>query len=589
MTCCMGGYIMKRKNKETKSIIVILYVSMLVVLITTFGVLLTANNYSSKLAYDCLIDESELYNELLERETMNISRDLQMIRFNSIDLIEKIPVQATAQNGEYYNLWYELAELNNIENARYDLKYSFFEYGYLADVLVIKESIYFKDTPRPEYISKMIEKLRYNCEKNVERVVWDYVRNDKADYLFGSIQTEGKVVGCLLKLDDLFGNYKVENLGYEGFLFLEKDGEFYASADTKERKELQPILPKLKESASEYTKEYAWYTYNLKGVGDIKIVTLFSNGILERVSFFQSVLVVAFVVIGVIVVYMIWYLYKKVLSPMRKFVIQLQNPESDVYLNERNGTGPMELIYASNKFKQMYRELQMLRIDLYEKELFEKTTMLEYTQEQMKPHFFLNCMSMVQSIAELHHEEDILHILSVLSKYMRYVLKDSFKMRRLQDELEHLNDYMEIQALLKPGMFRYEVVVDDELQDYKILPLVLQAFAENSVKHGLKADQCVEISMYITTTELEDNQYLYIVISDTGNGFPQDILDKIKNGESIIYDGCEHIGIKNTIQRIKLKYGDQAIVTLSNMRENYGAVVEITLPFEQGANKKEIK
>ncbi len=571
---------MKRKSKETKSIIVILYVTMLVVLITVYCVLLTANNYNSKLAYDCLIDKTELYNELLDRETMNISRDLKMIRLGSINLIKSIPVQATARDGKYYRLWKELAELNNNENARYNYKYSFFEYGYHADVLVIKEAVYFEDTARPEHIYKMIEKLRCNCEQNRENVVWDYVRDGKTDYLFGSIQTEGKVVGCLLKLDDLIGDFQVENLGYEGFLFLEKDGELYSSAATWERKELQPILLKLKENASGYTKKYAWYTYNLKERGDVKIVTLLSNGILERVSVFQSVLTAAFGVIVVIVVYMIWYLYKKVLSPMRKFVIQLQNPEEDLYLNEKNGTGPIELNYASNKFKQIYRELQMLRIDLYEKELSEKTTLLEYAQEQMKPHFFLNCMSMVQSLAELHHEEDIVHMLDVLSKYMRYVLKDSFEMRRLQDELEHLNDYMEIQALLKPGMLRYEVVVDDELQDYNIMPLVLQTLVENSVKHGLKADVCVEISLYITTTEFKDNKYLYIIISDTGNGFPQDILDKIKNDEPIIYDGCEHIGIKNTIQRIKMKYGDKATVTFSNMRENYGAVVEITLPLE---------
>lgn len=571
---------MKRENKETKSIIVILYSTMLVVLITVFCVLLMANNYNSKLAYDCLIDKTELYNELLDTETMNISRDLKMIRINSINLLKKIPFQATAKEGEYYDLWNELEELNSIENARYNYKYSFFEYGYHADILAIKDAIYFKNTSRPEHIRKMIEKLRYNCETNIENVVWDYIRDDKTDYLFGSIQTEGKVVGCLLKLDDLIGNFQIENLGYEGFLFLEKDGELYSSAVNKEREELQPILSKLKKSTSEYTKEYAWYTYKLKVGGDVKIVTLLSNGILEKVSIFQSVLTVAFVIIVMIVVYMIWYLYKRVLGPMRRFVIQLQNPESDVYLNEKNGTGPIELVYASNKFKQMYRELQMLRIDLYEKELFEKTTMLEYAQEQMKPHFFLNCMSMVQSLAELHHEEDIIHILDVLSKYMRYVLKDSFKMRRLQDELEHLNDYMEIQALLRPGMFRYEVVVDDELQDYRILPLVLQSLVENSVKHGLKADDCVEISLYITTTDLDDNKYLYIVISDTGNGFPQDILDKIRNGEPIIYDGCEHIGLKNTIQRIKMKYGDKAMVTLSNMRDNYGAIVEITLPLE---------
>lgn len=572
---------MKQRNKGTKSIIVILYIIMLVVLITVFGILLMSYNYNRKLAYDCLVDKTELYTEMLEREIVNISRDLKMVQVNSSDLIKQIPYQATPQDGKYYNLWKALKEINSNEEARYDYKYSFFEYGYHADILIMKETVYFKNTSRSELISEMVERLRYKCEKNLENVTWEYVRDKDADYLLSSVQTEGRIVGCLLKMDNLLKDFHVTNLGYEGFVLFEKEGEIYSSADTKGRKEIQNILPKIKESASDYTKDYAWYTYDLRGVGDVKMVTLLSDGVLEKVSIFQSIVTVAFVVIVGIVVYMIWYFYKKVLEPMRKFVVQLQNPDISVCLNEKNETELLELVYASDKFKQMYRELQMLRIDLYEKELFEKSTMLEYAQEQMKPHFFLNCMSTVQSLAELHHAEDIIHILDVLSKYMRYVLKDSFKMRRLSDELDHLNDYMEIQALLKPNMFQYEAVVDGELQDYRIMPLVLQAFVENSVKHGLREGDCVEISLYITTIDMEDGRYLYIVISDTGNGFAEDVLDKIRNEEIIIYNGCEHIGIKNTIQRIKMRYGDRAKVALSNMRGNQGAVVEITLPFEE--------
>lgn len=573
---------MKRKSKKkgTKSIIVLLYAIMLVVLVSIFGILLINNKYTKELAYECLTDKTELYTKFIEREIVSINQELQMIRMNNQETLKKIPFKASAKDGEYYPLWNELMKINHNKEAMYDYKGSFLEYGYNADVLILKDGLYFSDTSRTDYVNKIVKQLRFNCENSIETIVWNYISDGETDYLLGSVQTEGKAVGCILKIDDLIGDFEVTSLGYEGFLIFEKKGIFYSSTSAKKRKEIKEILPEIKESESEHTDKYAWYTYYLNGVGNIKIVTLLSNGILDVVNILQIFLSLAFILIVVIVIYMIWYLYKRVLNPMRKFVVQLQNPEIDTYLNEKNGEGPLELALASEKFKQVYRELQSLRIDLYEKELFEKNTMLEYAQEQMKPHFFLNCMSVVQSMAELHHEQDIVYILDVLSRYMRYVLKDTFEMRHIGDELKHLKDYMEIQALSKPGMFKYEAIVEDNLEDHEILPLVLQTIVENSVKHGLKVNECIEISVYVTSMDIEDNKYLYIVISDTGNGFPQDVLDKIKNEEPIIYNGCEHIGIRNTIKRIKMKYGDKATITFGNMRENYGAVVEITLPFE---------
>lgn len=572
---------MRKKNKEAKSIIVILYITMLVVLITVFCILLINNNYSETLAYDSLVDKTELYSELLNRET-NISRDLKIMRLkNNKELIQSIPFEASAASAEHYSLWNALQEINNQEGTRYNFKYTFFEYGYIADVMVLKETVYFQHSQRPEYIQKMIAQLRKNCEQNIEVTVWNFIRVNEVDYLFGSMQSEGKMVGCYAKVDDLIKDYHITTLGYEGFLIFEKDGELYASEATKKREEIQNIASALKTCDSERTKQYTWYTYSLNGIGNIKIVTLLSNGILDKVNVFQSILTISFCVIVGIVVYMICYLYNKVLNPMHKFVVQLQNPEEEVYLNEKDGSGPLELLYASDKFKQMYRELQSLRIDLYEKELFEKNTMLEYAQEQMKPHFFLNSMSVVQSIAELHHEEKIVQILEVLSSYMRYVLKDTFEMRHIRDEVKHLNDYMEIQSLCKPGMFHYTVEVDEDVQECEILPLVLQTLTENSIKHGLKTGRCIEISLYITTTTSEEGESLYIVISDTGNGFSQEVLDKIEQDIPIIHDGCEHIGIRNTLKRIRLKYGDKASVRFSNMSKNYGAVIELTLPLER--------
>ena len=105
------------------------------------------------------------------------------------------------------------------------------------------------------------------------------------------------------------------------------------------------------------------------------------------------------------------------------------------------------------------------------------------------------------------------------------------------------------------------------------------------MKHGLVSGQCIEITIYITPMEIESEKYLYISVSDTGKGFSDETLELIKQQKPIIYDGCEHIGIYNTLQRIQMSYGEKAEVKFSNMKNNYGAVVEIMLPMERGSKK----
>ena len=72
---------------------------------------------------------------------------------------------------------------------------------------------------------------------------------------------------------------------------------------------------------------------------------------------------------------------------------------------------------------------------------------------------------------------------------------------------------------------------------------------------------------------------------DTGKGFSDETLELIKQQKPIIYDGCEHIGIYNTLQRIQMAYGEKAEVKFGNMKKNYGAVVEIMLPMERGGKE----
>ena len=122
--------------------------------------------------------------------------------------------------------------------------------------------------------------------------------------------------------------------------------------------------------------------------------------------------------------------------------------------------------------------------------------------------------------------------------------------------------------------------MDEEVENCMIPPLVLQVFVENAINHGVNFEKQVEITLYIALEQYREEDYLYICVSDTGDGFSKEALDKIQNGGNIVYNGRKHVGIQNTLERLRIIYGEKAQVSFFNMTEHCGAVVELRIPVQ---------
>lgn len=572
-----------RKNRKTgiRPLMIVIMVMISVLLCMTFALLAFNNRSTRQLIYSCLSDKAGLYIEQLEQEAVDVSQTLKVMQIRDMDMLWELPDEIRPQDASYYDVWNDLKEYNFSRATAYGHIYSFYEYVYDADFLVVDQAAYFASSSRSPLISRLVREVRSVCEENRNGVIWRFFTVEDGTYLCGCFQRDGIAVGCVANLDELTEDIHITNLGYEGFLLFESGGQLYADAGLQGGEELRQLLPELQKEAGGQTERFIWETYTIRYLGNIRIVIDLSGGVLEHIEGVQILSVIIFLLLFVLVLAVLWYLYNGVLWPMKKFVDRLRDPEKTLYLNQKDDKGPLEIVYASEQFKKMYRELQSLRIDVYETELAREKAMLEYAQIQIRPHFFLNCMSVVQSIAELHHEDEIVHILDVFSEYMRYVLKDTTQKCRVSEEVRHVSNFMDIQQLCRPGTFTFSAIVEEDVEDCKILPLVLQVFAENSVKHGLIPGRCIEITVYITSMKIRDEDFLYLVFSDTGGGFPQQILEQLERDEPIVYDGCEHIGLHNTVKRLRMTYGEKAQIKFSNMKQDYGAVIEVTIPYEK--------
>ena len=71
------------------------------------------------------------------------------------------------------------------------------------------------------------------------------------------------------------------------------------------------------------------------------------------------------------------------------------------------------------------------------------------------------------------------------------------------------------------------------------------------------------ISVTVYPEDRGDEKYVNIYISDTGNGFPEETLQRLKAGEDISEHG-KHIGIENCLKRFRYYYGDSGEIHFDN-------------------------
>ena len=202
-----------------------------------------------------------------------------------------------------------------------------------------------------------------------------------------------------------------------------------------------------------------------------------------------------------------------------------------------------------------------------EKEILEKKILdLEVKNMSLavNPHFLFNTLNCIAR--KSHTTEELIYCLSDL---LRYNLKQNDQMHTLDAEINNIEKYLYIQKSRYKDRLDYSIDINNSLLVYKIPNMVIQPLIENSLIHGI-APKRDGGKIKIYADKKDDN--LVIFISDNGNGFPEDILEKLKNPGN-----DSGLGFRNTDNRLKKYYGPE--YGLKIIKSDYsGSTVTITIP-----------
>jgi two-component system sensor histidine kinase YesM len=454
----------------------------------------------------------------------------------------------------------------------------FFIYSPVNDDLLFAPKVAGSADSDNEPIQKAIAGLARNSENAaVPYDQWAVLPMQQQDYLLHLVKVGGLYIGAGVNASEVMGPLDLLDLGDEGRALL-VDGDNAAVQDKAFINEHKIDLA-FQSDAYRLTGDKQQYLVigKTSSIGDFGLAAVVpDHTILERLPYLQRIIL--FMATGsiLILVASIYFLRRVVLLPIRRIVTAMRKIKEG-YLEARIPDRPTsnEFELMNKTFNSMVGELQQLKIDVYEEQLNSQRAELKQLQLQINPHFFLNSLNVVYYMAQ-EKKYDLIQELSLsLIRYFRFMFRSQTDYSLLRDELSLTENYLKIQGFRFPGSLSYKVSAENHLLDCIIPPLIIQSFAENTIKHAVNTDEPTTIEIDIDTIEHTGGEKLHIRIRDTGCGFSEEILDKLGEGMNLTNEGGEHIGIWNVRRRLRLLYDSEAAIAFSN---DQGAVIDMVLP-----------
>ena len=290
----------------------------------------------------------------------------------------------------------------------------------------------------------------------------------------------------------------------------------------------------------------------------------------------QGCFVVLFGLILSVALYFLWVSQVKLIKPLKTFSSHLEEyvrePDIEHYFQFK------ELQEANEVFLKLGKQVKKLKFDMYEQEIEHQRIEMGYLQEQIKPHFYLNCLSIIYNMAQAQRYEEIGYLSMEVSGYLRFIFRNGMVPVSIREELEHINHYLNIQKIRYDAEFFYEIQGDEGAMDEKIPPLILQTLVENSVKYGIMREDPLNILVSIWYTEAEKEKYLEMAVSDSGPGFSDEILQRLEHRDDIEDANGRHIGLNNLCKRLDYMFQKKAEIIFENCG---GARVTIRIPVDR--------
>ncbi|EHS57235.1 sensor histidine kinase [Paenibacillus sp. Aloe-11] len=259
----------------------------------------------------------------------------------------------------------------------------------------------------------------------------------------------------------------------------------------------------------------------------------------------------------------------KPLNKLQRLMAEVEYNDLEVRFNSRYED---EVSAVGYKFNRMLDQIQLLIQEVRTSEQDKRKSEVKALQAQVDPHFLYNTLNAIFWKSESGEKKDVSEMIVSLSLLFRLGLNNGNDITTLQQEIKHVEQYLQLQQKCYENLFTYSIHVEAPSHfSISMLKILLQPLVENSILHGFcdKADLgSIVINVY------REGGFLLLQVTDNGCGLDAGQMEKAVNEH-----GTERKGyaLSNLQSRLSLHYGESASIAFRSIPD-IETTVTITIP-----------
>lgn len=275
-----------------------------------------------------------------------------------------------------------------------------------------------------------------------------------------------------------------------------------------------------------------------------------------------------------IIMFCVKNIYKKQGGPIQEIVTCMDDAGNGNLKSRTSYKNDDEIGFLCTEFNKMMERLdEQVNLNM-NMEIQLKKSQLRAYESQINPHFLYNTLDLIRMISVNGESDKLETVIVSISSLLRYNLSTETEVY-IEQEIKAIEDYFKILDIRYGDKFDYDIEVDPEVMNCRILKFLIQPLIENSVKHGIENS---DRQGYIELSCKKVGDEIAIVVRDNGAGMSEEKLKEVTENMKNDNAGDDHIGIRNIYNRMMIFYQNRGTIDFYS-KENELTQVLLKIPF----------
>lgn len=284
----------------------------------------------------------------------------------------------------------------------------------------------------------------------------------------------------------------------------------------------------------------------------------------ENAQFINQILILTLVILALSVTLAV-VMARGIAAPLQQLAANMTRFGEGGSYQARTDNRSDEIGDLEKSFDNMTRAIQELVARIEEENRIRRLSELRVLEYQINPHFLYNTLDSINWMAQKGSQPEVGAMITALARFYRLGLSKGKETYSIQDEIDHIRNYLLLTQLRQRDKFQFEIDVEPEILGFKTLRIILLPLVENAIKYGIRSLP-PGTGLIRITGRLQGDQII-LTVTDNGKGVEPERLRFINDSLSAQQEISEDengFGLLNVSQRLRLNYGEAYGVVLTS-------------------------